>query len=44
MSGEGKLSAVYKNGKKENSIYVSNAVKDIVFTEKQSLERTAGLL
>ena len=34
MSGEGKLSAVYKNGKKENSIYVSNAVKDIVFTEK----------
>lgn len=34
MNGEGKLAAVYKNGKKENSIYVSSAVKDIVLTEK----------
>ena len=34
LNGEGKLSAVYKNGKKENSIYVSSAVKDVVFAEK----------
>ena len=34
MNDEGKLSAVYKNGKKESSIYVSSAVKDVVLTEK----------
>ena len=34
MNSEGKLSAVYKMGKKEYSIYVSSAVKDIVLTEK----------
>lgn len=34
MNDEGKLSAVYKHGKKENSINVSGAVKDVVLTEK----------
>ena len=34
MNDEGKLSAVYKHGKKENSINVSRAVKDVVLTEK----------
>lgn len=34
MNNEGKLSAVYKMGKKEYSIYISSAVKDIVLTEK----------
>lgn len=34
MNGEGKLSAVYKSGKKENTIYVSSAVKEVVLIEK----------
>ena len=34
MNSEGKLSAVYKHGKKENSIYVSSAVKDCILAEK----------
>lgn len=34
MNGEGKLSAVYKSGKNENSIYVSSAVQDVVLLEK----------
>ena len=34
MNSEGELSAVCKMGKKEYSICISSAVKDIVFTEK----------